>query len=52
MEPFSGRGVAGEDFIVQPVIRAKDSPELEADLKAIEGRVYTAKLTQLVFNIQ
>jgi hypothetical protein len=50
MEPFTGKGVAGEDFIVQPVIRAKDSPELEADLKAIEGRVYTAQLTQLVFN--
>ncbi|MBK1826969.1 type IV pilus modification PilV family protein [Haloferula rosea] len=50
MEPYTGNGVAGQDFIVQPVVRPKDSTELEDDLKAIEGRVYTVQMTQLVFN--
>jgi len=50
MEPFTGSGVAGQDFIVQPVVRAKDSPDLEDDLKSIEGRVYTVQMTQLVFS--
>lgn len=50
MEPYLGTGVAGEDFVVQPVVRAKDSSLLEDDLKAIEGRVYYARLTQLVFD--
>ena len=50
MEPYTGSGVAGQDFIVQPVVRPKDSSELEDDLKAIEGRVYTVQMTQLVFN--
>lgn len=50
MEPYTGNGVAGQDFIVQPVVRAKDSPELEEDLRALEGRVYTVQMTQLVFN--
>lgn len=50
MEPYTGTGVAGQDFVVQPVVRTKDSSLLEEDLRAIEGRVYTAQLTQLVFN--
>ena len=50
MEPFTGDGIAGEDFIVQPVVRRKDDPNLGDDLKAIEGRVYTVKLTQLVLD--
>jgi len=48
IEPFTGEGVAGQDFIVQPVVRRKDDPNLAEDLKALEGRVYTVKLTQLV----
>lgn len=44
-------GVAGKDFVVQPVVRRKsDGQVLEQDLKALEGRIYTVKLTQLVFN--
>lgn len=52
MEPYTrSGGVAGTDFIVQPVVRRKDATEaLEEDLKALEGRVYTVKMTQLVFN--
>ncbi|MCU0795255.1 MAG: prepilin-type N-terminal cleavage/methylation domain-containing protein [Akkermansiaceae bacterium] len=50
IEPFTGEGVAGQDFIVQPVVRRKDDPNLAEDLKALEGRVYTVKLTQLVLN--
>ncbi|GAA5482292.1 type IV pilus modification PilV family protein [Haloferula sargassicola] len=51
MEPYTESvGTAGEDFIVQPVVRRRGSPELEQELKALQGRVFTAKLTQLVFN--
>lgn len=50
-EPYSNPdGVAGQQFVVQPMVRKRDDPELEADLRALEGRVYTVKLTQLVFN--
>ncbi|MFC7337067.1 prepilin-type N-terminal cleavage/methylation domain-containing protein [Haloferula chungangensis] len=50
-EPYtSAGGVAGEDFIVQPMVRQKSDPELKSDLQALEGRVYAAKLVQLVFN--
>ena len=50
-EPYTqAGGVAGEDFIVQPMVRQKSDSELVNDLKALEGRVYAAKLTQLVFN--
>ncbi|MGB6219803.1 type IV pilus modification PilV family protein [Haloferula sp.] len=49
--PFTGAdGIAGEDFVIQPMVRQKSDPELENDLKALEGRVYAAKLVQLVFN--
>ncbi|MBB5352602.1 prepilin-type N-terminal cleavage/methylation domain-containing protein [Haloferula luteola] len=51
MEPYTDQnGTAGEDFIVQPVVRRRGDPEMEEELRAIEGRVFTAKLTQLVFN--
>ena len=50
-EPYtSAGGVAGQDFIVQPIVRQKSDPELEKDLKALEGRIYAAKLVQLVVN--
>lgn len=49
-EPFIGQGIAGQDFIVQPMVRKKSDKDLEEDLKALEGRIYTVKLTQLVFS--
>ncbi len=51
MEPYTDiDGVAGSDFVVQPVVRRKNAGAVvEEDLKALEGRVYTVKLTQLVF---
>jgi len=48
-EPFTGQGVAGQDFIVQPIVRKASELE-EDDIRALEGRIYTVKLTQLVFN--
>ncbi len=51
MEPFTeADGTAGQDFIIQPVVRRRDSAQLEEELRAIQGRVFTAKLTQLVFD--
>lgn len=53
MEPYTASdGVAGTDFIVQPVVRRRSGSgtELQEDLKALEGRIYTVKLTQLIFN--
>ena len=50
LAPFVGDGVAGQDFIVQPVVRTKDSPFLQEDMEALEGRIFTARLTQLVFD--
>lgn len=50
-EPYtSSGGVAGVDFIVQPIVRQKSDQELQNDLKALEGRIYATKLVQLVFN--
>lgn len=43
-------GVAGEDFIVQSMLRRRSDRLLEEDLAALEGRVYLARLTQLVFS--
>ncbi|WP_367872369.1 prepilin-type N-terminal cleavage/methylation domain-containing protein [Luteolibacter sp. Populi] len=51
MEPFAtGGGVAGKDFIVQPAVRKRDDPLFLEDLEALEGRIFTSKLTQLEFN--
>ena len=51
MEPYvAGGGVAGKDFIVQPSVRKRDDPLFLEDLNAIEGRIFTAKLTQLEFD--
>ncbi len=50
MEPFTqGGGVAGKDYVVQPMVRQRDDSLLMDDLEALEGRIYTVKLTQLVF---
>lgn len=50
MEPYTGNGgVAGKDFIVQAAVRQRDDVLLLEDLEALDGRIFTAKLTQLVF---
>ncbi|MCW1915478.1 prepilin-type N-terminal cleavage/methylation domain-containing protein [Luteolibacter sp. GHJ8] len=50
MEPFTqGGGVAGKDFIVQPSVRKRDDPLFLEDLEALDGRIFTTKLTQLEF---
>lgn len=49
--PYTGSGgEAGQDFVIQPIARQKGDQELENDLRALEGRVYLARMTQLVFN--
>lgn len=50
LEPFTGSGAAGEDFIVQPMVRRRGDPFLANDLAALEGRIFTARLTQLVMD--
>ncbi|RYD63664.1 MAG: prepilin-type N-terminal cleavage/methylation domain-containing protein [Verrucomicrobiaceae bacterium] len=51
MEPYTKNGgVAGKDFIVQPAVRQRSDDELMEDLKAIDGRIFAVKLTQLVFS--
>jgi prepilin-type N-terminal cleavage/methylation domain-containing protein len=51
MEPYiDNAGVAGRDFIVQPAVRRRDDLLLLEDLAALDGRIFTVKLTQLVFN--
>lgn len=42
-------GIAGEDFILQPMVRRLNDPLLEDDLEVAEGRVFFVKLRQLVF---
>ena len=51
MEPYTaGGGVAGKDFIVQPAVRKRDDPLFLKDLEALDGRIFTTKLTQLEFD--
>lgn len=51
MEPYTqGDGVAGKDFIVQPAVRQRGDSLLLEDLAALDGRIFTVKLTQLVFS--
>jgi len=42
-------GVAGQDYLIQPMARRLDDPLLEEDFEALEGRVFFVKMTQLVF---
>src|SRR5690606_37973082 len=50
MEPYTeGGGVAGKDFVVQPMVRQRSDSLLLDDLKALDGRIFAAKLTQLEF---
>jgi len=51
MEPYTTvDGVSGKDYIVQTMLRRRDDSLFEADLKALEGRVFAVKATQLIFN--
>ncbi len=51
MEPYTENGgVAGKDFIVQPAVRQRGDELLLEDLAALDGRIFTVKLTQLVFS--
>jgi hypothetical protein len=51
MEPYTENGgVAGKDFIVQPSVRQRGDELLLQDLAALDGRIFTVKLTQLVFS--
>lgn len=51
MEPYTkGGGVAGKDFVVQPMVRQRSDSQLLDDLKALDGRIFAAKLTQLEFD--
>lgn len=50
-EPYTRTdGVAGENFVMQPIARRKSDPQLMDDLEALEGRLYAVKMTQLVFD--
>jgi type II secretory pathway pseudopilin PulG len=42
-------GEPGKNYIVQSMARRRTDPNLESDLKAIEGSVFFVKPTQLVF---
>jgi prepilin-type N-terminal cleavage/methylation domain-containing protein len=51
MEPYTPTsGVAGKDYVVQPMVRQRDDAMLADDLAVLEGRVFAVKPTQLVFN--
>lgn len=42
-------GVAGEDYLVMPMVRKLDDPLLDEDFEAIEGSVFFVKMTQLIY---
>ncbi|HEY8961540.1 MAG TPA: type II secretion system protein, partial [Luteolibacter sp.] len=49
MPPYTATtGVAGKDYIVQPMMRQRDDSMLADDLAALEGRVFAVKPIQLV----
>jgi prepilin-type N-terminal cleavage/methylation domain-containing protein len=51
MEPYTKNGgIAGKDYIVQPAVRQRGDDLLIEDLAALDGRIFTVKLTQLVFS--
>ena len=51
MDPYTSvNGVAGKDYIVQPMVRQRGDSMLADDLAVLEGRVFAVEPTQLVFN--
>ena len=51
LEPVvrNSTGVAGRDFVVQPILRRMSDPQFAKDLEAVEGPVFVVKCTQLVY---
>ena len=51
LEPVTKTGgVAGKDFIVQPMVRRLSDPLFLKDIQALEGVVFFIKCTQLIYN--
>lgn len=51
MEPYASTdGVAGKDYILQPMVRQRSDSMLADDLAALEGRVFAVEPTQLIFD--
>ncbi len=48
--PATSGGQAGSDYILQPMARLKNSPNLDADLAAVEGPVFFVKTRQLAMD--
>lgn len=49
MEPYTSmNGVAGKDYIVQPMVRQRSDSMLADDLAVLEGRVFAVQPTQLI----
>jgi len=47
-EPVAAiKGVPGQDYIVQPMMRGIDDPNLADDIEAVEGKIYVVKCNQL-----
>lgn len=42
-------GIAGDDFIIRPMVRRISDPLLEEDLEVVEGRVFFVKMRQLIY---
>lgn len=50
LEPMTqSGGVAGKDFVVQPMVRLKSDKAFLEDIKAIQGAVFVVKCNQLIF---
>ena len=41
------KGIPGQDYVVQPMMRALNDPNLKDDVAAVEGKIYVVKCTQL-----
>jgi prepilin-type N-terminal cleavage/methylation domain-containing protein len=51
LQPFiDANGVAGQNYIVQPMVRRLSDPLFREDIAALEGSVFLVKTTQLIFN--
>ncbi len=52
LEPVvrSSNGVAGRDFVVQPILRRMSDTLFSKDIEAVEGPVFVVKCTQLVYD--
>ncbi len=53
LAPYTGgSGIPGEDYVLQSVVRRFSETSVESELKPqiVEGHVFCAKLTQLVYN--